>query len=50
MQYLNEPVYKAAQSAVEALRREEGIGGVTALDDKGNGKYCKPVIETISNK
>jgi hypothetical protein len=45
MQYLNEPVFKAAQSAVEALRREEGIGGVIALDDKGNGKYCKLVLK-----
>jgi L-asparaginase / beta-aspartyl-peptidase len=36
MQYLNEPVDKAAKSAVEALRREGGIGGVITLDDKGN--------------
>jgi hypothetical protein len=38
MQYLNEPVHKAAQSVVEALRREEGVGGVIALDNQGNGK------------
>jgi hypothetical protein len=38
MQYLNEPVHKAARSVVEALRREEGIGGVIALDNQGNGE------------
>jgi len=36
MQYLDEPVQKAARSVVEALRREEGVGGVIALDDHGN--------------
>lgn len=38
MQYLNEPVHKAARSVVEALRRDEGVGGVIALDNQGNGK------------
>ena len=38
MQYLNEPVRKAARSVVEALRRDEGVGGVIALDNQGNGK------------
>lgn len=38
MQYLNEPVREAARSVVEALRREEGVGGVIALDNQGNGK------------
>jgi beta-aspartyl-peptidase (threonine type) len=38
MQYLNEPVHKAAREVVEALRREEGVGGVIALDNQGNGK------------
>lgn len=37
MQYLDEPVQKAAQSVVEALRREGGVGGVIALDNHGNG-------------
>jgi len=36
MQYLDEPVQKAAQSVVEALRREDGVGGVIALDNHGN--------------
>jgi hypothetical protein len=40
MQYLNEPVHKAARSVVEALRKEEGIGGVIALDNEGNSKCC----------
>ena len=38
MQYLNEPVHKAARWVVEALRRDEGVGGVIALDNQGNGK------------
>jgi beta-aspartyl-peptidase (threonine type) len=38
MQYLSEPVHKAARWVVEALRRDEGVGGVIALDDQGNGK------------
>lgn len=38
MQYLNEPVHKAARCVVEALRRDEGVGGVIALDNQGNGK------------
>ncbi|KAI0276600.1 asparaginase [Russula aff. rugulosa BPL654] len=36
MQYLNEPVHKAARWVVEALRRDEGVGGVIALDNQGN--------------
>jgi L-asparaginase / beta-aspartyl-peptidase len=47
MQYLNEPVHKAAQSVVESLRREGGIGGVIALDDEGNGKGPTCMIEAI---
>ena len=38
MQYLNEPVHKAARWVVEALRKDEGVGGVIALDNQGNGK------------
>jgi hypothetical protein len=38
MQYLDESVHKAARSVVEALRREDGVGGVIALDNEGNGK------------
>jgi hypothetical protein len=38
MQYLKEPVHKAARSVVEGLRRDEGVGGVIALDNQGNGK------------
>ncbi|KAN0114089.1 asparaginase [Russula decolorans] len=36
MQYLNEPVNKAARLVVEALQRDEGVGGVIALDNQGN--------------
>jgi len=36
MQYLGEPVHKAARSVVEALRRDGGVGGVIALDHLGN--------------
>lgn len=43
MQYLDESVHKAARSVVEALRREEGAGGVIALDNKGNGECCTQV-------
>jgi L-asparaginase / beta-aspartyl-peptidase len=38
MQYINEPVLDAARSVVEGLRREEGVRGVVALDNKGNVK------------
>ena len=38
MQYLNEPVRKAARWVVEALQKDEGVGGVIALDNQGNGK------------
>jgi hypothetical protein len=38
MQYLNEPVHIAARWVVEALRKDEGVGGVIALDNQGNGK------------
>jgi hypothetical protein len=31
-------VHKAARWVVEALRRDEGVGGVIALDNQGNGK------------
>ena len=37
MRYLNEPVGKAAKHCVEELRHDGGIGGVIALDNKGNG-------------
>jgi len=36
MRYLNESVGKAAKHCVEELRRDGGIGGVIALDNKGN--------------
>lgn len=38
VQYIDEPVLDAARSVVEELRREEGVGGVAALDNKGNVK------------
>jgi hypothetical protein len=47
MQYLNEPVHKAARWVVEALRRDEGVGGVIALDNQGNGKREVPIEAEI---
>lgn len=38
MRYLHEPVHKAAKHCVEELRQNGGMGGVIALDNKGNGK------------
>jgi isoaspartyl peptidase/L-asparaginase-like protein (Ntn-hydrolase superfamily) len=35
---LHEPLKKAAQNVVEELRAHGGLGGVIALDHKGNGK------------
>lgn len=40
MRYLNESVEKAAKHCVEELRQDGGIGGVIALDDKGNGEFA----------
>jgi hypothetical protein len=37
-------VHEAAQRVVEALRRDEGVGGVIALDNQGNGKRCRTYI------
>jgi hypothetical protein len=37
MKFLYEPVEKAARCAVEDLRKDGGIGGVIALDRRGNG-------------
>lgn len=37
VQYLREPLERAAKRAVEDLFVEGGIGGVIALDDYGNG-------------
>jgi len=48
MQYLGESVHKAARWVVEALRREEGVGGVIALDNKGNGECCT-AVETMAH-
>ncbi|KAI0063531.1 asparaginase [Artomyces pyxidatus] len=36
MQYLHEPLHKAARWAVEALRKDGGDGGVIAIDSSGN--------------
>lgn len=38
MKLLNEKVSKAASRVVTNLEKEGGIGGVIALDSKGNGK------------
>ena len=48
MQYLDESVHKAGRTVVEALRREEGAGGVIALDNQGNGECCTPVETTTT--
>ena len=37
MKYLHEPLEKAAKHCVEELRRDGGVGGVVALDNRGNG-------------
>jgi len=36
MQYLGEPLHRAARWVVEALDKEHGVGGLVALDDEGN--------------
>jgi len=36
MRYLNEPLEEASKHCVEELRKDGGIGGVIALDNKGN--------------
>ena len=38
MRYLGESVKKASKHCVEELRKDGGIGGVIALDNKGRGK------------
>ena len=45
MQYLGEPLDKAARWVVEALRKEHGAGGVIALDNEGNGKRLAAVLK-----
>ena len=49
MQYLGESVHKAARSVVEALRREEGEGGVIAVDNQGNGECCCAPVDTMAH-
>ncbi|KAI0344637.1 asparaginase [Trametopsis cervina] len=36
MRYLNESLHKATEHCVEELRKDGGLGGVIALDNKGN--------------
>lgn len=38
MRLLHEPLKKAAEWAVEDLRKEGGAGGVIAVDSSGNGQ------------
>lgn len=50
---LHEPLKKAARHAVEDLRAHGGLGGVIALDHKGNGKaisiyICDVLVIIIS--
>ena len=45
MQYLHEPLSKAAQYAVDDLRRVGGDGGLIAVDSEGHGKIS-PFIFT----
>lgn len=40
MEFLGESVKAAARQAVEDLARDGGEGGVIAVDDQGQGKYC----------
>lgn len=37
MRYMGESVEQAASACVEELRDNGGVGGVIALDNKGNG-------------
>lgn len=47
MRFLSEPVKKAAECAVEDLRKDGGIGGVIVLDRQGNGMYLHHFITVI---
>ena len=38
MRYMDESIEQAAKACVEELRDNEGVGGVIALDNKGNGE------------
>lgn len=44
MKYLDESVEKASKHCVEELRRDGGIGGVIALDNRGHSKKS-PCLE-----
>lgn len=44
MRFKNESLKKSAAWAVEALRVEGGLGGVIALDNKGNGSQVIPEL------
>lgn len=44
MQYLGEPLHKAAQWVVGALHKEHGAGGVIALDNEGNGEQLAVIF------
>jgi isoaspartyl peptidase/L-asparaginase-like protein (Ntn-hydrolase superfamily) len=45
MQYLGEPMHKAAKWVVEALHKEHGAGGVIALDNEGNGEQLAAILK-----
>lgn len=42
MKFLNESIEDAVQEVVQKdLGEHGGIGGVIAIDDRGNGGYCR---------
>ena len=45
VQYLGEPLHRAARWVVDALDKEHGAGGVIALDDEGNGKQLATILK-----
>lgn len=45
MKYQKKSVQSASEEVVEYLKEQEGIGGLIAVDLKGN---CKPVCSTIT--
>lgn len=45
VQYLGEPLHRAARWVVDALDKEHGAGGVVALDNEGNGKQLATILK-----
>jgi beta-aspartyl-peptidase (threonine type) len=45
VQYLGEPLHRAARWVVDALDKEHGAGGVIALDNEGNGEQLAAILK-----